>query len=362
MVLMFELSKLLRLLPAYALSYFCLICVLAFTCGCSQGDKGDSTNSDVKSDGTISLLNVSYDPTREFYSDYNKLFAKHFFEKTGHKVVIQQSHGGSGKQARSVLDGLRADIVTLALAYDVDVLVDHGLVNSQWQKRLPADASPYTSAIVFLVRKGNPKKILNWDDLLRSDVKVITPNPKTSGGARWNFLAMWGYLTIELGKSESEAFDYMKRLFKNVPVLDSGARGATTTFVQKEIGDVFLTWENEALLALKEYGASKLEIIYPPVSILAQPVVAVVDKNVNQRPEIARKAAEEYLAYLYSDEAQKLIAEHGYRPVNTNILKDYRWKFPEIKMFTISQIAGDWRTAQKKFFEENGLFDKIFQN
>lgn len=308
----------------------------------------------------ISLLNVSYDPTRELFQAFNAQFINHYRERTGETVKIVQSHGGSGKQARSVIEGLRADVVTLALAYDIEVIAKHHLLATNWESRLPWEASPYTSTIVFLVRQGNPKGIHDWDDLIKPGILVVTPNPKTSGGARWNFLAAWGYVTLGLGRDDKAAEDFVSRLFHNVPVLDSGARGSTTTFVQKEIGDVFITWENEGELALREYGRTKFEVIHPSISILAQPCVSVVDRNVDRRGPKVRAAAEEYLKYLYSDPGQELIATLGYRPANPEVLARYRNRYPEIKMFTIKQVAGSWAQAQARFFSEDGVFDRIY--
>lgn len=309
----------------------------------------------------VPLLNVSYDPTRELYQRYNRLFIDHYQASTGIKVVVSQSHGGSGKQARSVIEGLRADVVTLALAYDIQIIVDHHLIGPDWETRLPHDASPYTSTIVFLVRAGNPKNIKDWDDLIRPGIQVITPNPKTSGGARWNFLAAWGFQTIGHGTSDSDATDFVTRLYRNVPILDSGARGATTTFVQKKIGDVYLTWENEAELALKEHAKAGLQVIYPSISILAQPCVAWVDRNLNRRGPMARRAAEEYLRFLYSDAAQELVAQSGYRPSNRAILARFQDRYPNLRLFTIKEMAGTWKEAQKRFFGEDGVFDRMYR-
>ena len=309
----------------------------------------------------ITLLNVSYDPTRELFTAYNAAFITHYSKFSGKSIKINQSHGGSGKQARSVIEGLRADITTLALAYDIQVIANHHLINSDWESRLPYESSPYTSTIVFLVRKNNPKKIFDWPDLIRPDVQVITPNPKTSGGARWNFLAAWGYVTIGTQQSEMIATDYIRRLYHNVPVLDSGARGSTTTFVQKEIGDAYISWENEAGLALKEYGTNNLSVVYPSISILAQPCVALVDRNVGRRGPEVRAAAEEYLRYLYTDAMQELIAQNGYRPANERILVKYSSRYPSIRLFTVKDVAGNWVNAQKKFFAEDGIFDKIYR-
>lgn len=311
-------------------------------------------------DNQISLLNVSYDPTRELFQAFNAQFISHYRELTGDTVKIVQSHGGSGKQARSVIEGLRADVVTLALAYDIEVIAKHHLLATNWESRLPWEASPYTSTIVFLVRQGNPKGIKDWDDLVKPGTQVVTPNPKTSGGARWNFLAAWGYVTLGLGKEDKAAEEFISRLFHNVPVLDSGARGSTTTFVQKEIGDVFITWENESELAMREYGRTKFEVVYPSISILAQPCVSVVDRNVDRRGPKVRAAAEEYLKYLYSNPGQELVATLGYRPANPEVLARYRSRYPEIKMFTIKQVAGNWAQAQARFFSEDGVFDRIY--
>ncbi len=307
------------------------------------------------------LLNVSYDPTRELFVACNTRFTEYYRQLTGQTVRVIQSHGGSGKQARSVIEGLRADMVTLALAYDIQVIANHKLIQLDWQKRLPQDASPFVSTIVFLVRKGNPRHITDWPDLVRPGVKVITPNPKTSGGARWNFLAAWGYMTVGKHLDDRAASDFVAKLYHNVPVLDSGARGAATTFVQKEIGDVFLTWENEAILALKEYGSQTLEVVYPSLSILAQPCAAVVDHNVDRRGPAVRLAAEEYLKFLYTESIQELIAQHGYRPINPAVLAKYRQRYPDLPLFTIGQVAGNWMEAQKRFFSEDGIFDRIYQ-
>jgi len=307
----------------------------------------------------ITLLNVSYDPTRELYQDFNQAFAKQYKAKTGDNVTIKQSHGGSGKQARSVIDGLQADVVTLALAYDIDAISERGLIAHNWQTRLAQNSTPYASTIVFLVRKGNPKGIKDWADLIKPGVSVITPNPKTSGGARWNHLAAYGYALRQPGGNEAKAHDYLSKLYKNVPVLDSGARGATTTFVERGIGDVLIAWENEALLAVKELGPEKFEIVAPSVSILAEPPVAVVDKVVDKRG--TRKVAEAYLQYLYTAEGQQIAAKHYYRPVVQPYAKQYAAQFPAIKLFTIKDVAGDWTKAQKTHFADGGLFDQIYQ-
>ena len=308
----------------------------------------------------IALLNVSYDPTRELYQDFNAAFAKYWKVKTGQDLTIRQSHGGSSSQARAVIDGLEADVVTLALAYDIDVLAEKAnLVPKNWQTRLPHDSSPYTSTIVFLVRKGNPKGIKDWDDLLKPGVAVITPNPKTSGGARWNYLAAWGYALLKSKRDEATAKDFVARLFKNVPVLDSGARGSTTTFVERGIGDVLINWENEILLGGKELGKDKFEIVAPPASILTEPAVSVVDKVVDKRG--TRAVAEAYLKYLYSPEGQEIAARHYYRPVDAKAAAKHAAEFPKIKMFKLAEVAGDWKKANQIHFADGGLFDKIYQ-
>jgi sulfate transport system substrate-binding protein len=306
----------------------------------------------------ITLLNVSYDPTRELYQDVNTAFAKEWKGKTGDNVKIKQSHGGSGKQARAVLDGLEADVVTLALAYDIDALAERKLLAADWQKRLQHNSSPYTSTIVFLVRKGNPKGIKDWNDLVKPGVSVITPNPKTSGGARWNHLAAWGYALRQPGGNEAKAKEFLGKLYKNVPVLDSGARGATTTFVERGIGDVLIAWENEAYLAVKELGPTKFDIITPSISILAEPPVAVVDKVVDKRG--TRKVAEAYLQYLYTDEAQDIIAKNYYRPATAKASQKYASQFAKVNLFTIEQVGG-WTAAQKAHFADGGIFDQIYQ-
>ena len=305
----------------------------------------------------ISLLNVSYDPTRELYHEFDAAFAKHWKAKTGDNVTIKQSHGGSGKQARSVIDGLQADVVTLALAYDIDAIRDKGLINPGWEKKLNYRSAPYTSTIVFLVRKGNPKQIRDWGDLVKPGVSVITPNPKTSGGARWNHLAAYGYALRQPGGTDAKARDYLARLYKNVPVLDSCARGATTTFVERGIGDVLLAWENEALLALRELGPDKFEIVAPSVSILAEPPVAVVDKNVDKRG--TRPVAQAYLEFLYGDQGQEIVAKNYYRPSVDKFAKKYASQFPQIKLFQISDFGG-WTAAQKTHFADGGVFDQIY--
>ncbi len=306
----------------------------------------------------VSLLNVSYDPTRELYQDINKAFAAQWKAKSGDELKLKQSHGGSGKQARAVIDGLAADVVTLALAYDIDEIAQRGLLAKDWQKRLPHNSAPYTSTIVLLVRKGNPKGIKDWGDLAKPGVSVITPNPKTSGGARWNYLAAWGYALKQPGGNEKTAQEFLAKVYKNVPVLDSGARGATTTFVERGIGDVLLAWENEALLAIKELGPDKVEIVVPSVSILAEPPVAVVDKVVDRRG--TRKAAEAYLNFLYTDEGQELAAKHYYRPTSEKIAKKVAGQFPKLKLMTVNDVAGGWARAQKTHFADGGIFDQIY--
>jgi sulfate/thiosulfate-binding protein len=305
------------------------------------------------------LLNVSYDPTRELYSDFNAAFNKHWQAQGHEAVTIQQSHGGSGKQARAVIDGLRADVVTLALAGDIDELYKLGkLIPENWQERLPQSSTPYTSTIVFLVRKGNPEGIKDWDDLVKPGVEVITPNPKTSGGARWNFLAAWAFAKQKYG-SEEKAQAFVEKLYKNVPILDTGARGSTITFVNNQIGDVLLAWENEAFLALKEQGGDQFEIVAPSLSILAEPPVAVVDKNVDKKG--TRKVAEAYLNYLYSDEGQRLAAKNFYRPRNPAVAGEFAKQFPELKLVTIDKDFNGWKSAQPKFFNDGGVFDQIYQ-
>lgn len=308
----------------------------------------------------IKLLNVSYDPTRELYQDFNAAFIKHWKAKTGDNVTIQQSHGGSGKQARSVIDGLQADVVTLALAYDVDSIAEKSkLIPADWQKRLPHNSAPYTSTIVFLVRKGNPKGIKDWDDLVKPKVAIIPANPKTSGAARWAYLAAWGFALKKYDNDEAKAKDFVARFYKNVPVLDSGARGATTTFIQREIGDVLVGWENEAYLALKEFGADKFEIVTPSISILAEPTVALVDRVVKKKGTEA--IAKAYLEYLYSDEGQEIAGRNFYRPRSEKALEKYGDKFAKVNLFTIDEIFGGWQQATKKHFADGGIFDQIYK-
>jgi len=314
--------------------------------------------SDARAETT--LLNVSYDPTREFYQAYNEAFAAHWKKETGEDLTIEASHGGSGKQARAVIDGLEADVVTLALAYDIDQIAEKGgLIAPDWQRRLPNNSSPYTSTIVFLVRKGNPKGIHDWADLLKDDVEVITPNPKTSGGARWNYLAAWGYALKQPGGNNVKAQEFVSQLYKHVPVLDTGARGSTTTFVQRGIGDVLIAWENEALLAIKELGADKVELVVPTVSILAEPPVALVDKVVDAHG--TRKQAEAYLKYLYSPEGQELAAQHFYRPTDPKVATAHDKDFPKVATFTIHDLFGSWKEAQRKHFDDGGVFDQIYK-
>ena len=308
----------------------------------------------------VTLLNVSYDPTRELYADYNQAFAKHWKDKTGQVVTVKQSHGGSGKQARSIIDGIDADVATLALAGDIDALVQHGgHLAANWQQRLPHGSAPYTSTIVFLVRKGNPKGVKDWDDLVRPDMKVITPNPKTSGGARWNYLAAWAFAERQYGSAE-KARDFVRQLYRNVPVLDSGARGSTITFVQRGVGDVLLAWENEAFLALKEFGPNKVEIVVPSLSILAQPSVAVLDKVVDKKG--TRTVAQAYLQHLYSPEGQRIAAKHHYRPTDAQVQAEFADRFPRLELLTIDQAFGGWGKASQAHFVDGASFDQIYAN
>lgn len=307
----------------------------------------------------VTLLNVSYDPTRELYVDFNKAFAAHWKAKTGDNVTIKQSHGGAGKQARAVIDGLQADVVTLALAYDIDAIhAKAKLIPKDWQTRLPNNSAPYTSTIVLLVRKGNPKKIKDWDDLAKPGISVITPNPKTSGGARWNYLAAWGYELKRNGGDQKKAQEFVRKIYANVPVLDSGARGSTTTFVERGIGDVFISWENEAFLALKELGPDKFEIVVPSISILAEPPVTLVDKVADKRK--TRAVAQAYLEYLYSDEGQDIAGKHYYRPTNPKYVEKYAKQFPKVNLFKIDEVFGGWQKAQKEHFSDGGTFDQIY--
>lgn len=358
-----------------------LTLALAFVVGCTPSDNKSETKSGSKeqagSGKEITLLNVSYDPTREFYQEFNQSFADYWKSQSGDIVKVEQSHGGSGKQARAVIDGLEADVVTLALAFDVQAIADNSkLLKADWQKRLPNNSAPYTSTIVFLVRKGNPKGIKDWSDLVKNDTQVILPNPKTSGGARWIYLAAWGFaLKQELGdlkgladpanaekvkNANVKAEAFVKELFSNVPVLDSGARASTNTFVQREIGDVLLTWENEAFLAQRESGADKVEIVVPSISILAEPPVAVIDENVDKKG--TRKVAEAYLQHLYSPQGQQLAAKHFYRPSNQEVIsKEEKAKFAQLELFTIDEVFGGWQKAQPEHFQDGGVFDRIYQ-
>lgn len=305
------------------------------------------------------LLNVSYDPTRELYQDFNKSFGAYWKKQTGEDVSFKQSHGGSGKQARSVIDGLDADVVTLALGYDIDILAEKGLIPNDWQKRLKNNSSPYTSTIVFLVRKGNPKNIKDWADLVRPGVEVITPNPKTSGGARWNYLAAWAYSLKQANGNPEAAKAFVKNIYANVKVLDSGARGSTTTFTERGIGDVLIAWENEAYLSVKEFGKDKFEIITPSISILAEPPVSIVDKNVDKKG--TRKVATAYLEYLYTPEGQEIAAKNFYRPRDPKVAAKHAGQFAKVKLVTIDEVFGGWQKAQKTHFADGGVFDQIFQ-
>lgn len=310
--------------------------------------------------GELTILNVSYDPTRELYQEFNTAFAETWKQSSGQTVTVRQSHGGAAKQARAVIDGLEADVVTLALAYDIDEIHRHGeLIARDWQSRLPNNSSPYTSTIVFLVRKGNPRGIHDWDDLARPGISVITPNPKTSGGARWNYLAAWGFALRRFDNDDAKAKAFVGEIIRHVPVWDSGARGATTTFVQRGIGDVLLTWENEALLAIEKIGNDRVEIIRPSVSILAEPPVAVVDKVVDARG--TREVATAYLKFLYSNAGQEIVARHHYRPRTTEILAKYKNKFPPMRLFTIDEVFGGWDKAQARHFADGGVFDQLLR-
>ncbi|EIJ78081.1 putative sulfate ABC transporter sulfate-binding protein [Bacillus methanolicus PB1] len=341
-----------------------LLSILLAACSSNQTssneEKNEKTTEKTSSKEPVELLNVSYDPTRELYQEFNEEFIKYWKEKTGQTVTIQQSHGGSGKQGRAVVDGLEADVVTLALAYDIDMIAEaRGLLDKDWQKRLDDNSTPYTSTIVFLVRKGNPKGIRDWDDLIKKDVSVITPNPKTSGGARWNYLAAWAYADKKYNGDEQKVKDFMKQLYKNVEVLDSGARGSTTTFVERGIGDVLIAWENEAFLTVNELGKDKFEILVPSISILAEPPVAVVDKIVDKKG--TREVAEAYLKYLYTEKGQEIVAKNYYRPRNEKILKKYEDTFPEIELVTIDEKFGGWKKAQETHFNDGGTFDQIYE-
>ncbi len=325
---------------------FCALAVLLF-----------SALSAARAD--VVLLNVSYDPTRELYQEYNAAFAKHWLATNKEIVTIKQSHGGSGKQARAVIDGLDADVVTLALGYDINALAEKKLVATDWQKRLPNNAAPYTSTIVFLVRKGNPKQIKDWNDLAKPGIGVITPNPKTSGGARWNYLAAWAYALQQPGGNDAKAQEFIGNIFKNVKVLDSGARGATTTFTERGIGDVLLAWENEAYLAVKELGPEQFDIVTPSLSILAEPPVSVVDKVIDKKG--TRKVAQAYLEYLYSPEGQEIAAKHYYRPRDTKVAAKYAKQFAKVNLITIDEVFGGWGKAQKTHFADGGTFDQIYE-
>ncbi|MFF2455737.1 sulfate ABC transporter substrate-binding protein [Peribacillus simplex] len=331
--------------------------ILAF--GVLAGCNSEKTEGDGSS-RSVELLNVSYDPTRELYQEFNEAFVKHWKEESGQDVTIQQSHGGSGKQGRAVIDGLEADVVTLALAYDIDAIYEaSNLLAKDWQKRLPENSTPYTSTIVFLVKKDNPKGIKDWDDLIKKDVSVITPNPKTSGGARWNYLAAWAYAEKNFDKDETKVKDFMKKLYQNVEVLDSGARGATTTFVERGIGDVLIAWENEAYLTLEEFGDDKYEIVNPSISILAEPPVAVVDEVVEKKG--TKEVAEAYLEYLYTDVGQEIAAKNFYRPRDEKVLAEYEDQFAKIDMVTVEDTFGGWKKAQETHFNDGGTFDEIYQ-
>lgn len=350
-----------RHLKKLSLAFILLAGILS---GCSSdktnGQNEQKSTQTKASKEPVQLLNVSYDPTRELYESYNKEFASYWEKKTGQKVTIQQSHGGSGKQGRAVIDGLQADVVTLALAYDIDEISSQGgLLSKNWQGKLADNSTPYTSTIVFLVRKGNPKGIKDWDDLTKKGVSVITPNPKTSGGARWNYLAAWAYAKDKYNGNESKTREFMSQLYKNVEVLDSGARGSTTTFVERGIGDVLIAWENEAYLTLNELGKDKFEIVVPSISILAEPPVAVVDKVADKKG--TRKVAEAYLKYLYSDKGQEIIAKNYYRPRNEKILAKYADQFPKMNLVTIDKEFGGWKKAQETHFNDGGTFDQIYQ-
>jgi sulfate transport system substrate-binding protein len=310
--------------------------------------------------GQKQLLNVSYDPTRELYQQIGAAFSSHWKSKTGETVVVRTSHGGSGSQARAVIDGLQADVVTLALAYDIDAIAERaGLFPRNWQSRLPNNSTPYTSTIVFLVRKGNPKRIRDWNDLARSGISVIMPNPKTSGGARWNYLAAWGYALQQPGGTEVKAQEFVRQVYRNVPVLDSGARGSTTTFVQRRIGDVLVSWENEAHLAIKQLGADKFDIVTPSISIVAEPPVSVVDKVAEKRGTAA--IAKAYLEFLYTEQGQEIAARNFYRPQLKSVADRYARVFPQLKLFTVNAVFGSWQQAQRKHFDDGGIFDKIYR-
>jgi sulfate/thiosulfate-binding protein len=314
---------------------------------------------DIASAKDVKLLNVSYDPTRELYQDINGAFAKYWQAKTGETVNVKQSHGGSGKQARAVIDGLQADVVTLALAYDIDAIAERGKsLPTDWQKRLPHNSSPYTSTIIFLVRKGNPKGIKDWDDLVKPKVAVVTPNPKTSGSARWNYLGAWGYALRKNNGNEAKAREFVSQLYKNVPILDTGARGATTTFVNREVGDVLINWENEILLSGNELGKDKFEVVVPPSSILTEPTVSIVDKIVDKHG--TRAVAQAYLEFLYTPEGQEIGAKNYYRPTLPAVAEKFKDRFPKLELFTLADVAGDWKKAHQTHFAEGGVFDQIY--
>ena len=309
----------------------------------------------------VELLHVSYDPTRELFVGVNGLFAAEYEKKTGIKVRILQSHGGSSKQARSILEGLKADMTSLAIGYDLEVLGKHGMLDPNWSEQFPAGGSPFYSTIVFLVRKGNPKKLRDWPDLVRPGIQIVTANPKTSGGARWNFLAAWAYATCEAGLTEEQSIEFMKRLFKNVPLLDSGSRAATSTFFHKQIGDVYLAWESEAALALKELPEAQVEIVHPPASIMAQPAISLVHRNLRRRGPEVSQAAQAYVRFLFSEQGQQLAAHHGYRPVNDRVLDEHAARFPKLRLIRWNEVAPSWMEAQNKFFGEGAIFDQIYR-
>lgn len=342
--------------------------ILPFCLACSDqtGENGESRQIETEEPETqtqplppVELLNVSYDPTRELYAEFNEAFSLYWKSLKGQDVTVRQSHAGSGSQARAVMEGLEADVVTLALAYDIDAIAETGLISPDWQSQFERNNSPYTSTIVFLVRVGNPKNITDWDSLIQPGISIITPNPKTSGGARWNFLAAWGYALQQSGGDENYAKDFVSRLFRNVPVLDSGARGSTTTFVERQIGDVLLAWENEAFLAVNEFGSDKFEIVIPSMSILAEPPVAIVDTFTDKHG--TREVAEAYLQYLYSEDGQEIIAKHYYRPTLESVVQRHASEFPAINLITIDEAFGGWAAAQQKFFNDGGIFDQIYQ-
>ncbi|WP_010235503.1 sulfate ABC transporter substrate-binding protein [Clostridium arbusti] len=341
------------------ISLISILTLLTFA-GCGNKNSGEATNEKKSAEKKpVELLNVSYDPTRELYVEYNKAFAKYWKGKTGQDVTIKQSHGGSGAQSRSIIQGQEADVATLALAYDVDAIQKEGLINEGWMKKLPDNSAPYTSTIVFLVRKGNPKNIKDWDDLTKKGVSIVTPNPKTSGGARWNYLAAWGYALKKNNNDQDKAKDFVKQIYGNVEVLDSGARGATTTFVERGVGDVLIAWENEAYLSVKELGADKFDIVVPSISILAEPSVAVVDKVADKKG--TKEVAQEYLKYLYSKEGQEIAAKNYYRPRDKEIAEKYKNNFAKVNLFTIDDEFGGWAKAQKTHFADGGTFDQIYQ-